>query len=234
MAYNTFTEELLQHLSRLALGGDKSAYDMLITEGRRIAKAANSRLLRLEKAGLTERSYAYSMVEVWKNDSNKKRFRVNLSLSIEDLTKELRRARVFMSQESSTKTGVLSAEKRFFEIMDSYGIHVPDSQKQTFYEFIRSDTVQDVIDYIGEYDIVMDIIANNIGKTERSLKNLQRQFDSALNNREFFDEFIERMGKGRKGQSYEEMYKRHEQRADTIRDRRRKSIRDFKKQAKKL
>lgn len=234
MAYSTFTEEQLQHLSQLASNGDKTAYDMLLTEGRRISKAANSRLLRLEKSGLEKLSYAYSMAEIWNNGRTKNRFRANLSLSIDDLTKELRRARVFMSQESSTKRGVTIAQNRFFDTLDAYDIHVPQSQRQAFYEFIRSDSVQDVIDYIGEYDIIMDIIANNIDKTKKSLNNLQRQFDMALSNREYFDEFIERMGNGKKGQSYEEMYRRHEQRESTIRDRRRKSTRGFKNQAKRL
>lgn len=234
MKYNTFTEEQLQHLSRLALDGDSTAYDMLLTEGKRIAKAANTRLWRLEKMDLAEKSYAYSMVELWKGERKKVRFNVNQSMDIDELVKELRRARVFMSQESSTQRGVKMAEKRFFDTLDSYDIHIPESDRQAFYEFVRSDSVQDVIDYIGEYDIIMDIIANNLDDIQNSFKNLQRQFDMAVVNNEYFDTFIERMGNGRRGQSYVEMYKRHTEREGAIRDRKRKAIKDFKRQASKL
>lgn len=225
MAYNTFTEEELQHLSKLASSGDSTAKDMLLSEAKRITKAANSRLLSLEKKGFVSQSYAYGMAEIWNDDRIRNRFKANNNMTVEQLTSELRRARVFMSQESSTTRGVIYARQRFFETLEAYDIVVPESSQTQFYEFIRSDSVQDVIDYIGEYDIIMDIISNNLDDITNSFRNLQRQFDMAVANRENFDEFIERMSGGK---SFAEMYKRHTKRESEIRDRRRKSKNNIK------
>lgn len=224
MAYVTYTEEELTHLERLASRGDDTAFDMIFQEAKRLAKSANSRLLRLERADLEEASQAYQKAVTYTDMefNGSYRFRVNKSLSLDALVKEFREMRSFMSKESSTVKGMRHSQKRLVKTLSTYGIDIPESQRMDFYKFVQSDTVQDVIDYIGEYDIVMDIIANNIDKITDSFLNLQRQFEQFLAGDEYFDEFIERvfnLGEGDKKsdkyRTYEQIYKRHTDRRIT-------------------
>lgn len=210
MAYVTYNEQELQHLRRLATSGDDTAQSMLYNEARRVSKAVNQRLLRLERADKDEISSAYQNAIIFTEDKfGAKRFRVNKRQSVDELVRILQEGRHFMSQESSTVRGMKIAKKRMFDTLDAYGIHIETSQQEKFYEFVHSDSVQDVIDYIGEYDTVMDIIALNVSKSRDSFKMLKREFDNFLIGRGNFDEFIDRFSGG---MTFEEMRSRHYER----------------------
>ncbi len=222
MAYSSLNEQQLMHLERLASRGDDTALDILYQESKRIAKAANTRLLRIEKAGKTDVSQAYQKAEF---DIEKmgydNRFRVNKKQSIDDLVNNYRSMRSFMAKESSTIKGLKYAQERLIDTLEAYDIHIPKDNRDEFYRFIRSDTVQDIIEYIGEYDVVMDMIANNIGKIQGSFKQLEVEFNRVLAGDENFDEMLERQAK-RYGSTYRELYERHSNREKARNKRRRR------------
>lgn len=223
MSYNTITEELLLHLVNLAKGGDDIALGELKKEGKRIIKAANSRLLRLEQKGFDKVSYAYGQAEYYNQAYSKNRFRINNKMAVDDIASTIREARYIINQPTSLVSGVKKYQDDFIETLDAYGIHVNPSDRSKFYEFVKSDTVQDLISYIGEYDTVMDIISNNINKQRKSFMDLYRDFNNALLNRETYDEFITRMSGGTDN-DYIRMVQRHEQRMDAIRTKQRERL----------
>lgn len=212
MAYETFSERDIQNFRYRIMQGDTSARDELLKEAKRLAKASNSRLLRIEKADLTRQSQAYQLADFYissKGVTGKTRYRINNSYSNNEIIDSIREMRTFLSKESSTVRGLRYAQKRTLDILEDYGISVEEKDKTAFYEYIRSDTVQDVIDYIGEYDVVMDFIANNIDKKKMSFQQLEQEFNAFLNSSEKFDLFFDRLNEKYKGGlSYADLQRR--------------------------
>lgn len=207
MAYKyKYDERELKALEKRALKGDNQALTDLRSELRRLSKAANSRLLRIEKAGFENQSQAYARSIGYLNamqDSN--RFRVSKSMEVEDLVQNYREVRLFLNKESSTITGIKAGQDRLFKTLKSFNIDIAEENKSKFYEFIGSVEIQDAIDYIGEYDVVMDAIANNLDKIGGDLTKLKKQFNQFLAGDIFYDELLEKIG----GMSLEELYRRH-------------------------
>lgn len=216
MAYNTYNEEELRHLKKLATQGYDEAKDMLMEEGRRLIKAANSRLLRLERSGNDKLSEAYDIAQVFTEDKfNSNRFRINKSMSIDDIVDTMRKARSFMSSETSTGRGIGYAKERLFETLSAYGINVDKNLQDDFFALIRTDAVQDYISFVGDYDLVFDLIAENLKNSRVSFKTLEYQFNQALAGHEAYDIFMEKLAK-QGGVDINEMYRRHRDRYNDI------------------
>lgn len=208
MAYKLLSEKELTALQAASNRGEEDAFNQLFKESKRVAKAANSRLLRLERAGFTE-SNAYERATYYTDYAyGAERFRVNRRMDVDDLIEQYREMRTFMRKESSTVSGVRASRDRLIDALESYDIHIEEPNRNAFFSFVNSDDVQDAIEFIGEYDIVMDAIANNIDKIGNDFKNLQKQFQAFLKGEIFYDELLERIS----GESYESLYQRHRDR----------------------
>lgn len=174
------------------------------------AKRANMRMLRLERSGLADASNAYQRAALFNDiDHGSMRFRFNKSMTVEELGDAYREMRTFLSKEESTVRGVRYAQKRFMQAMEDYGIEIPKEQQSDFFTFYRSDEVQDMIEYVGEYDVIADLINNAVNKMHTSLETLRNEFNSVLAGDQYFDEVVRKYGAG---ESYGSLLKRHRRR----------------------
>lgn len=197
MAYITYNEEELNHLLRLAKGGDDTALNMLRDENKRVAKAANTRLLRIERAGKVEESPAYQRATLYTNERNESnRFSGARMTSPDNLARNLREMRHFMSLETSTLRGIKYAKDRLFKSLEDYDIHIKPSDRDIFYNFIRTDALQDIMTITDEYDIIMDLVVSNLDRIKNDFEEVYRDFESYLTGHEKYDEFLIRMGRG--------------------------------------
>lgn len=211
-----FTDSDLTSLRKRAEKGDESARRELEKDARRLAKIANSRLLRLERSGM-EDSQAYRRSTFFLTDIMRTtpRFKVNKKLDTDELIQEYKEMKLFLSKESSTVKGMLAAENRLIDALEKYDINIDKSKRREFTKFIGSQDIQDAIELIGDYDVVMDAIAENLSKYKGQFDRLAKQFNAFLNGDIFYDELLEKIG----GRSLEELYNRHRRR--NIRDKRR-------------
>lgn len=207
MAYQTnYNQQQVMHLAKYAKKGDEEAFRLLYKDLRRISRAANTRLLRLEKSGWSDVAQAYQRATWFTNKMvGTNRFSTAKSMDIDLMVDQYAEVRAFMSKESSTVKGNKIAQKRLIDALEKYDINIPKKQQREFYKFVNSDTVQDAIDYIGEYDVVMDAIANNINKIGSNFEDLYRQFNEFLDGKDHFDTFLTKLG----GVDVRELYKRH-------------------------
>lgn len=188
-------EDLLRHLVKYAKRGEAEPLIELYSEAKRLSKTANSRLLRLERAGYDETSQAYSYATFYtskEHESN--RFRVNKFMTPDELAKEYRRMRLFMESKTSTVLGIRNAQKETFDTLRDYGYEVSNEHQEEIFKLLRSDEVQDLIEFGGEYEIVFDMILVNVSEQRKSVNDLKRQINAFLEGRENYDDFIERMG----------------------------------------
>lgn len=204
MAYKLLSEQELDALEGAINRGETDALKYLIKESKRVAKAANSRLLRLERNDFYE-SNAYQRATYYTDYAyGSERFRVNKSMDADALLEQYREMRTFMRKESSTIKGMRSQQSRLLDALESYDIHIPDAEKKTFFKFVNSDDVQDVMQLIPEYDVVMDAIANNFGKINNDLTDISASFRAFLEGEIFYDQLLERIS----GETYDSLYKR--------------------------
>lgn len=96
---------------------------------RRAAKAANQRMLRLERHGMEKRT-AYGIAQRYFKDSGRNRYKERPDkLTYNELQKEYRALRSFLSAKSSTVQGALGIERKRYETARSRGY------KGTFEQF---------------------------------------------------------------------------------------------------
>lgn len=220
MAYNLLSEKELDVLEGKVRSGDIDTLEKFRRLSKRVAKAANSRLLRLEKADFTE-SNAYQRATYYTEYAYKaERFRVNNSMNIDDLLENYREMRTFMRKESSTVRGMKYIQKRLMTTLESYNIHIDEDYQTIFFKFINSDTVLDALDVIGESDIVFDAIASNLRENVNNLEKLRKEFDAFLRGEVFYDELLERIG----GLTFEELHERSRKRGIDIYSRTRRRM----------
>lgn len=105
---------------------------------RQLAKRANQRLVRLERAGQTQ--YAYRMAESYLKDFGRKRF-AETSARIKKLTKaqitgEINAAIEFLTAKTSTLSGIKAVQKDSVERLRGMGYDVDNGD---FFEFLKSD-----------------------------------------------------------------------------------------------
>lgn len=217
MAYELLEEKALKELGRLAEQGVQSAQEMLLNELRRVAKTANTRLLRIEKQGFENQSNAYGRAVYYTQEFyDSTRFRANTKMDVQDIMDEYREIRTFLRKESSTIRGIKAAKSRFFKSLSAYDINIPTTDRDSFYEFVNSDNVQDVLTYLP-YDTVLDAISNNIDRLREDFEGLQREFLAYLTGEIEYDSLLKRI-KG--GEDIEELYKRHRDRGTALDKRR--------------
>lgn len=174
---------------------------------RKDVKRANQRLLSIERAGLSDVSNSYQRAALYTDmEFGSNRFKFNSRLSDEELIDQYKEVRTFLAKESSTLSGIRSQQARFLDAMETFGIEIDD--KESFFHFINSDTIQDAIDVIGNYDIIMDAINSAIQKLGKDLESIKREFDSFLAGRQHYDELITKLG----GVSIDDLYARHRER----------------------
>lgn len=224
MAYKTLSEDELESLRESISYGDMEAQKTLEKALRRIAKTANTRLLRIEKNALDSMSNAYERATFYTQNimgwSN--RFRVNKSMDTDDMIDLYREIRYFISRESSTVKGIKIQQERFKKALNAFDINVSKYKWNEFFQFINSDNVQDVIEMIGNYDVVIDAIANNIERMAGDFKKMEKDFNAYLRGTINHDELLERIG----GIDYETLYQRHRDRRENLNQRRRRYRRD--------
>lgn len=200
------TEQTLKKLT--AKNVDPSFRQEIIKQMQKDAKRANSRLLRIEKTGLEDVSNSYQRAVFYADmERGNARFRISPSkMSTTDILQEYREIRTFLSKESSTVKGIKYQQKRFMNAMDAFDIHI--SNKDEFFRFINSDTIQDAIEVIGNYDIIMDAINSAIEKLHKDLDSIKKEFDYFIAGKMHYDELLERLG----GETLDDLYVRHRRR----------------------
>lgn len=204
MAYEFWNEK---ELSKIELGiarGDAALQSQFYSEVKKVAKAANSRLLRLEKAGFTTSNAYERAIYYTSYNYGADRFRVNKSMDTDKLIEQYREMRTFMRKESSTVTGVKASRKRLINYLEDRDIHIRPEDRDKFFDFINSDDLQDAIEVVGFSEDIFRAISEYIDKKGISdIDKLGKQFQAFLNNEIFYDDLLERIS----GMTYEDLYK---------------------------
>lgn len=215
--YKLLTEKEISRLVTRANRGDEKSYNKLFKESKRVAKTSNTRLLRLEKTGFDYTSNAYQRATYYTEyQFGSERFRVNQSMSPDELAEQYREMRYFIEKPSSTISGIKKNRQQFEETLEEYGIVIPDNKKQKFYEVVNSDAVRDALQIIGTSDYVLDVIAGRLqrrGTSDREINFMIRQFENFNSGDITYDELLYRVG----GKSLDDYYRqRHESRREII------------------
>lgn len=211
MAYKTLSEKELSKLELSIIRGDSNAEYTMRKELKRIAKAANTRLLRLEKAGYENSSSAYGRAVGYLQEffEGATRYRTGKYLKIDDVFDLYREAKSFMAKETSTIRGVKYAQSRLLDTVETLGYTVPREDLDKFYEFLQSDTVYDVMQNIDISEIVIDAISNGFFNLKKSIDEIMDNFEKYLNGEiQYYDELLERVG----GIRVADLYKRQNDR----------------------
>ena len=225
MAYKTLTEKEINKLHLSIVRGDKNALSTVKNLYRKLAKTANQRLLRLEKAGFETTSNAYEWAAYYLQDykkGNKLRFSENpTNMDIDEILETYRVARHFVAKETSTVRGVKYARKRLIDAVEEMGYEIPENDLQKFYEFVNSDAVQDAMVSIGNSNIVVDAITNGFYNLGKSIDDMMKNFERYNSGELLYDELLERVG----GMSIAELYKRQRNRGTNRNIKRRRNRR---------
>lgn len=137
---------------------------------RQLAKRANQRLVRLERAGQTQ--YAYRMAETYLKDFERKRFAETASrikkLTRAQITGEINAAIEFLTAKTSTLSGTKAVQKDSVDRLRAMGYNVDNGD---FFDFLKSD----------EYKAALRKITSD---------EIMRQLDEALYNGVSLDTII--------------------------------------------
>lgn len=137
---------------------------------RQLAKRANQRLVRLERAGQTQ--YAYRMAETYLKDFGRKRFAETASriknLTRAQITGEINAAIEFLTAKTSTLSGIKAVQKSAVDRLLAMGYNVDNGD---FFAFLKSD----------EYKAALRKITSD---------EIMRQLDEALYNGVSLDTII--------------------------------------------
>lgn len=137
---------------------------------RQLAKRANQRLVRLERAGQTQ--YAYRLAETYLKDFGRKRFAETASrikkLTKAQITGEINAAIEFLTAKTSTLSGTKAVQKSAVDRLRAMGYNVDNGD---FFAFLKSD----------EYKAALRKITSD---------EIMRQLDEALYNGVSLDTII--------------------------------------------
>lgn len=155
---------------------------------RRIARTANDRLLRLEKSGKNEESWAYKSAMSNLKDLGRRRFSY-AAMEVDSMIKEIQRIERFTSAQSSTLSGLRVAQSSQWQKMrlkyqQKFGVDIQSIglTKSDFYTFLNSQLGKDLIHDYGSDDIIEDMILTlyrNQRKTY-SFENLMKDYQEFL------------------------------------------------------
>lgn len=141
----------------------KKAYSIATVEDlrpvvRKAAKAANQRLLRLERAGATDRGIYKSVTARLKSQTGKTRFKERTQgiSDIFELKAEYELLRTFLSAETSTVQGRAIVDRRRYETAKSRGFK---GSQTDFYDAVER-YFSEVVAQQFSSDVVYDIITS--------------------------------------------------------------------------
>lgn len=130
----------------------------------RLARMANSRLYRLEKAGRSQESYAYKKAMQELTRQGKRRFSY-AETDVKGMIKQIQKIESFLGMESSSLTGLreiqsTSYQKLRIKYMERTGLDITATgiNQKDFYRFINSQVGKDLIHEYGSDDVFEDMI----------------------------------------------------------------------------
>jgi hypothetical protein len=173
------TENEIRLLTKQAIKGNKEAYSTLLEENKTLAKRANTRLSALEKKNLDYYSYDRA-TGFTGSEYQKNRFTTSKKLLDADtLGVQLRELNRFMGSKSSTVTGQKQIASKRIQTFRDKGVNIPQGKETEFLRFIGSESIQEVFEFTGASEELVDLIAKQFGK-HHDIKKLSSQFDKYL------------------------------------------------------
>lgn len=160
----------------------------------RLAKRANQRLLRLERADFAyfayDRAVHFTQTELGRN-----RFSANASLDYDTLRLQVKELETFLSAETSTVSGQRKIFNENIERFRQMGVKIPTGKERAFAEYLTLDAFNELK---GEY-IPSDLLIENIGELFEkgvSPERVQEEFNKVLTreNGTTYDIALERLG----------------------------------------
>lgn len=144
--------------------------DDLIPVVRKAAKAANQRLVRLEKAGYTKGIYKSVQKALGKEE--KPRFKERTEkLSLFELKEEYERLRDFLSAKGSTVQGRKETDKKRYQTAVSRGF---TGSQSDFYDTVEK-YYDSQVSKIYSSDVIYEMITDNdTGELDESIKELNK------------------------------------------------------------
>lgn len=190
-----YTEMELRTLQKLIESGDSNAMKELKQNGDKLVNRANTRLRALEKNDLKLFPYRRAINYI-ENRLDSKRFSKSVKRlgGIDGYIEQYRELKRFLEAESSKVSRAREIVKQRYETLKDVGINIEENNANKFFEFIGSDTVQDLFETTGTSDILMDLIAENLNKHHKTIRGMERDFNKYLNGDLSYDTLIERLG----------------------------------------
>lgn len=147
----------------------------------RLARMANNRLYRLEKAQRQDESYAYKEAMQELKRQNRRRYSYAAN-DVKGMIREIQRIESFIGKQSSTLTGLRELQSSAFQklrlkYMKTTGLDITATgiKQKDFYRFLNSQTGKDLVHEYGSDDVIEDII-----KTMFYYKQARYTFDDLI------------------------------------------------------
>lgn len=183
----------IRRLITRAKKGDENALQQLLTYNSKVAKRANQRLARLERAGLDKYSYdratAYTQQEYGGNRFTTDRKRLK---NIEDLEAQLLEVETFLKSQTSTVSGHAKIRAQRLRQFRDIGFDIPVEEEDAFLEFIIGETFQILKQYVPS-DQILEDFATAYG-SGYSLKYINEQFTKVVDGEITYDVALENIG----------------------------------------
>lgn len=189
-----YTQTQLLKLTRKADSGDKASLKKLRDYNRELVRVANSRLNRLEKAGLD--FYAYDRaVNYTQQEYGRNRFSYSVQKLPEpaDVYTNIIEAQTFLKSPSSTVTGQRNIMKQRADAFREKGLSIPEGKEVQFNDFLASSVFDGLKDAFGS-DQLIDILADYLQAPDTNIDTLQEEFDTVLSGETTIDVVLEEHG----------------------------------------
>lgn len=155
---------------------------------RRIVRKANDRLLRLEKSGRKNESWAYKSAMRDLQAMGKHRFSYAAN-EVDSMIKEIQRVERFIFAPSSTLSGLREAQSTQWQKMrmnyqQKFGVDIQSIglTKNEFYKFLNSQVGKDLVHDYGSDDVIEDVILTLYRNTRKkyTFENLLSDYKDFL------------------------------------------------------
>lgn len=183
--------------AKAKLGGDvgQKALEELIERNKALAKVANNRLSRLEKAGFTryayDRAISYTDSEFGMNRFTTSREKlpdiVDLQINIQEMSK-------FLDSPASTVKGNRAIDMSIVNSFRNKGIDIPKGKENEFLDLIASDEFETLKKtYVDSSVIVNDLVelTSNYGV---SIEDIYTAFCKTVDQMRTYDVALEELG----------------------------------------
>ncbi|HBV82331.1 MAG TPA: hypothetical protein DEB74_05965 [Lachnospiraceae bacterium] len=171
-------------------------FNILSAALKQYAKKANSRLLRLEKAGYDY--YAYDVATSYTMDvfgTNRYSARIK-GRDKHDIREEILSIYQFLNNKTSTVKGQKELERSRIERFVEKGViseDMPRDKQVEFLRFLGSDSVRNFVDAIGNSDIVVDTLGNAFSE-DVEIEFLDKIVDTFFNNEISYLDYMDIIG----------------------------------------